>query len=282
MDSIAYILDRLLLNCWIASVWTENQSSNRRWIRAIGASRQLAFESVPDLEKSMYMVMDGYPCVRLLNLSGEIGCANPGLDKVVATIIRFKNGIDFVKPSSVVVPLSDFDNLLSRVSSDSKFAKNLAGVLVESGPQNQTPTTGNRDLIAVKNENKETHATKVTEFDLEMQVPNYTVCGRCWDIVYRYKVTIFYTAPTLMRLLCVACPSEFVIPLTRYRTSVFGTQLPVGMRFGMMFETDELGKHRYMGTIVGISDLDPLTWPDSKWHNERLHHLEIGFKIREK
>ncbi|KAI3740358.1 hypothetical protein L2E82_30786 [Cichorium intybus] len=106
------------------------------------ASGQLAFESVPDLEKSMYMVMDVYPCVRLLNLSGEIGCANPGLDKVVASVIRFKNGIELVKPSSVAVPLSDFDNLLSRVSSDSNFAKNLAGVLVESGLQNQTHTTG--------------------------------------------------------------------------------------------------------------------------------------------
>ncbi|KAI3740341.1 hypothetical protein L2E82_30769 [Cichorium intybus] len=105
------------------------------------ASGQLAFKSVPDLEKSMYMVMDGYPCVRLLNLSGEIGCANLGLDKVVASVIRFKNGIELVKPSSVAVPLSDFDNLLSRVSSDSNFAKNLAGVLVESGLQNQTHTT---------------------------------------------------------------------------------------------------------------------------------------------
>ena len=30
-----------------------------------------------------------------------------------------------------------------RVSSDSNFARNLAGVLVESGPQNQTNLTGN-------------------------------------------------------------------------------------------------------------------------------------------
>ncbi|KAI3709624.1 hypothetical protein L2E82_39390 [Cichorium intybus] len=115
-------------------------------------------------------------------------------------------------------------------------------------------------------------------------VPNYTDCGRCWDIVDRYKVTIFYTAPTLARLLLRranrqqtslpssvlsadsmhigvlaaaanrspftifynprACPSEFVIPLTRYQKSVFGTQLSVGMRFGMMFETDESGKRR--------------------------------------
>lgn len=33
-------------------------------------------ESVPDLQSSMYMTLDGYPCVRLLNLSGVIGCAS--------------------------------------------------------------------------------------------------------------------------------------------------------------------------------------------------------------
>uniref|UniRef100_A0A2P2M6K6 Uncharacterized protein MANES_02G078600 n=1 Tax=Rhizophora mucronata TaxID=61149 RepID=A0A2P2M6K6_RHIMU len=35
-----------------------------------------SMESVPDLQKSMYLVVDGYPCVRLLSLSGEIGCAS--------------------------------------------------------------------------------------------------------------------------------------------------------------------------------------------------------------
>lgn len=33
------------------------------------------------------------------------------------------------------------------------------------------------------------------------QVPNYPDFGRCWDIVDKYKVTIFYTAPTLVRSL---------------------------------------------------------------------------------
>lgn len=33
-------------------------------------------ESVPDLQSSMYVTLDGYPCVRLLNLSGEIGCSS--------------------------------------------------------------------------------------------------------------------------------------------------------------------------------------------------------------
>lgn len=35
-----------------------------------------SIESVPDLQKLMYVAVDGYPCVRLLNLSGEIGCSS--------------------------------------------------------------------------------------------------------------------------------------------------------------------------------------------------------------
>ncbi|QHO59145.1 Nicastrin [Arachis hypogaea] len=35
-----------------------------------------AMESVPDLQNTMYKVIDGDPCVRLLNLSGPIGCAS--------------------------------------------------------------------------------------------------------------------------------------------------------------------------------------------------------------
>ncbi|KAJ7957850.1 Auxin response factor [Quillaja saponaria] len=64
--------------------------------------------------------------------------------------------------------------------------------------------------------------------------------------------------------------SEFVIPLAKYRKSLYGTQLSVGMSFGMMFETEE------SGTIVGISDLDPLRWPGSKWRNLQVEWEEAG------
>ncbi|CAI9116896.1 OLC1v1018178C1 [Oldenlandia corymbosa var. corymbosa] len=84
----------------------------------------------------------------------------------------------------------------------------------------------------------------------------------------RSSFTIFYNPR--------ACPSEFVIPLARFRKSVFGTQLTAGMRFGMMFETEESSKRRYMGTIVGISDLDPLRWPGSKWRSVQVEWDEPG------
>ncbi|CAN6463635.1 unnamed protein product [Victoria cruziana] len=67
-----------------------------------------------------------------------------------------------------------------------------------------------------------------------------------------------------------ACPSEFVVPLVKYQKAVFGIQVSIGMRFGMMFETEESGKRRYMGTVIGISDVDPVRWPNSKWRTLRV------------
>ncbi|KAF9599595.1 hypothetical protein IFM89_001091 [Coptis chinensis] len=84
----------------------------------------------------------------------------------------------------------------------------------------------------------------------------------------RSPFTIFYNPR--------ACPAEFVVPLTKFQKSVYGTQVSIGMRFGMMFETEESGKRRYMGTIVGITDLDPLRWPNSKWHNLQVEWDESG------
>ncbi|KAL0325844.1 UNVERIFIED_CONTAM: Auxin response factor 5 [Sesamum radiatum] len=84
----------------------------------------------------------------------------------------------------------------------------------------------------------------------------------------RSPFTIFYNPR--------ACPSEFVIPFAKYRKAVYGTQLSIGMRFGMMFETEESSKRRYMGTITGISDLDPLRWPNSKWRSLQVEWDEPG------
>ncbi|CAL1384017.1 unnamed protein product [Linum trigynum] len=84
----------------------------------------------------------------------------------------------------------------------------------------------------------------------------------------RSPFTIFYNPR--------ACPSEFVIPLVKYRKAVYGTQVSVGMRFGMMFETEESTKRRYMGSIVAVSDLDPLRWPGSKWRNLQVDWDEPG------
>ncbi|XP_077230987.1 auxin response factor 19 [Tasmannia lanceolata] len=68
-----------------------------------------------------------------------------------------------------------------------------------------------------------------------------------------------------------ASPSEFVIPLAKYNKAMY-TQVSLGMRFRMMFETEESGVRRYMGTVTGNSDLDPVRWNNSQWHN-----LQVGW-----
>ncbi|KAL4312420.1 hypothetical protein GQ457_01G037220 [Hibiscus cannabinus] len=67
-----------------------------------------------------------------------------------------------------------------------------------------------------------------------------------------------------------ASPSEFVIPLSKYIKAVFHTRVSVGMRFRMLFETEESSVRRYMGTITSISDLDPARWPNSHWRSVKV------------
>lgn len=58
------------------------------------------------------------------------------------------------------------------------------------------------------------------------------------------EINIFQVEHSKLLRIFRACPSEFVIPLTKYRKALYGTQLSVGMRFGMMFETEESSKRR--------------------------------------
>ncbi|KAF9624070.1 hypothetical protein IFM89_007768 [Coptis chinensis] len=76
------------------------------------------------------------------------------------------------------------------------------------------------------------------------------------------RFTIFYNPR--------ASPSEFVIPLSKYVKAVFHTRVSVGMRFRMLFETEESSVRRYMGTITGISDLDSVRWPNSHWRSVKV------------
>lgn len=99
-------------------------------------------ESVPDLQSSMYMTLDGYPCVRLLNLSGVIGCSNPGRVKVVAPIIRLNNATELSQLSAVLLSVDEIQSFLTRTLNDSTFAKNVAGILVESSPEFQNKLKG--------------------------------------------------------------------------------------------------------------------------------------------
>ncbi|CAM0944289.1 unnamed protein product [Alopecurus aequalis] len=89
-------------------------------------------ESVPDLVKAMYVDIESFPCVRLLNLSGEIGCSNPGHGQIIAPVVRFSSIDQLVQPSAVLLPLDQMSDFFLRVSNDPALYHNVAGVLVES------------------------------------------------------------------------------------------------------------------------------------------------------
>ncbi|GLJ53389.1 hypothetical protein SUGI_1138620 [Cryptomeria japonica] len=76
------------------------------------------------------------------------------------------------------------------------------------------------------------------------------------------RFTIFYNPR--------ASPSEFVIPLAKYAKAVYHTRVSIGMRFRMLFETEESSVRRYMGTITGMGDLDPVRWPHSQWRSVKV------------
>lgn len=56
-----------------------------------------------------------------------------------------------------------------------------------------------------------------------------------------YVISFVWTFFCLFR----ASTSEFVIPFAKYQKAVYGNQLSLGMRFRMMFETEESGTRRY-------------------------------------
>nr|ACN79516.1 auxin response factor 3b [Lotus japonicus] len=58
--------------------------------------------------------------------------------------------------------------------------------------------------------------------------------------------------------------SEFIIPVNKFMKSL-DCSYSVGMRFRMRFETEDSAERRFTGLVLGISDVDPVRWPGSKW-----------------
>ncbi|RWW47557.1 hypothetical protein BHE74_00046436 [Ensete ventricosum] len=66
-----------------------------------------------------------------------------------------------------------------------------------------------------------------------------------WKFRHIYRGKLFHSlisfpGPNILR----ATPSEFVIPLSKYLKAVFHTRVSVGMRFRMLFETEECSVRR--------------------------------------
>lgn len=75
-------------------------------------------------------------------------------------------------------------------------------------------------------------------------------------------------------------PSEFVIPYHKYVKSQ-ESNLTAGCRFKMKFESEESSERKYAGTIVEVSDEDPVKWPQSSWRSMRVQWDEIPASVRQ-
>lgn len=72
----------------------------------------------------------------------------------------------------------------------------------------------------------------------------------CWD--GDLKQIILINCSLCFR----ASPSEFVIPLAKYAKAVYHTRVSVGMRFRMLFETEESSVRRYAPSTSFVYFLD--------------------------
>ncbi|KAF2305489.1 hypothetical protein GH714_005693 [Hevea brasiliensis] len=123
------------------------------------------------------------------------------------------------------------------------------------------------------NEWKFRHIFRAIILDLEVGVND--ICGECFNNYHvsdaqRDESTACEFLFIYLFIFKLASPSEFVIPLAKYVKAVYHTRVSVGMRFRMLFETEESSVRRYMGTITGISDLDPVRWPNSHWRSVKV------------
>ncbi|XP_052488947.1 auxin response factor 3 isoform X2 [Gossypium raimondii] len=58
--------------------------------------------------------------------------------------------------------------------------------------------------------------------------------------------------------------SDFVIPVHKF-WKCLDPSFSIGMRFKMQFEAEDAAERRHSGVITGISDINPVRWPGSKW-----------------
>jgi acetyl-CoA synthetase len=102
-------------------------------------------------------------------------------------------------------------------------------------------------------------------------VPNWPDASRCWKIIEKYNVNIFYTAPTAIRSL-MACGNEFVKPYEMNSLKVLGSVgEPINEEAWHWFN-EEVGKNRcpivdtwwqtetggiMISALAGISPLKP-------------------------
>ncbi|CAN4084118.1 unnamed protein product [Withania somnifera] len=58
--------------------------------------------------------------------------------------------------------------------------------------------------------------------------------------------------------------SDFIVPYHKF-SKTLAYLFSAGMRFKMRVETEDAAEQRFTGLVVGVSDVDPVQWPGSKW-----------------
>lgn len=58
--------------------------------------------------------------------------------------------------------------------------------------------------------------------------------------------------------------SDFIVPYHKF-SKTLAHPFSAGMRFKMRVETEDAAEQRFTGLVVGVSDVDPVRWPGSKW-----------------
>ncbi|KAL2608334.1 hypothetical protein R1flu_026907 [Riccia fluitans] len=110
-------------------------------VLAICSGVCFGLKSVPEIENSMYQMVDGTACVRLLSIQGEVGCAGPSRKAVHAPLWYLSDAsLRLSRKTTIVMPLPALHDFLNRIVNEPSLAKHVAGVLVESdvGEQNAT------------------------------------------------------------------------------------------------------------------------------------------------
>ncbi|XP_019414721.1 PREDICTED: auxin response factor 2-like [Lupinus angustifolius] len=88
------------------------------------------------------------------------------------------------------------------------------------------------------------------------------VLASAWHAVStRTMFTVYYKPWTNL--------TEFIVPYDQYMESL-NINYTIGMHIKMKFEGEEALEQRCTGTIVGIEDVDPKKWPDSKWRSLKV------------
>ncbi|KAL4585647.1 hypothetical protein LXL04_010270 [Taraxacum kok-saghyz] len=63
---------------------------------------------------------------------------------------------------------------------------------------------------------------------------------------------------------CRGGVSDFILPYRQF-LKILPNKFSPGMRFNLRCEKEDAAERKYTGMITGISDVDPVKWPGSKW-----------------